>query len=180
VLGRDNTAPRGQGLVAVWLVMCDCGKSKTVSGRSLTKKLTRSCGCLRSEPKKDRSQKQSIDRVRNYGPAKSFLRLYKYQAAQRGNEWGITEERFLELIKQHCHYCDSAPVFTPWIQRIHLSFAANGIDRMDNSKGYVEGNVVACCKICNRSKLNMKYADFLSYLEGLIEKRGSCWEISRL
>lgn len=174
-ISRDKSTPRGQGHVAAWTVVCDCGATKTVSGRSLTQGLTKSCGCLRTASKKGRSQKQSIDRVQSYGPSQSFLRLYKYQAGQRGNEWGISDTKFFELIKQACHYCGAPPVFTPWIQRIHLPFAANGIDRMDNCRGYVEGNVVPCCKICNRSKLNMKYDDFLKYIEFLSEKRGSCW-----
>jgi len=39
-----------------------------------------------------------------------------------------------------------------------------GIDRKDNSSGYVESNVVPCCEVCNKAKLCMGYEEFIAYL----------------
>lgn len=37
-----------------------------------------------------------------------------------------------------------------------------GIDRVDNSKGYVDGNMVSCCKLCNRMKHADSIDDFIN------------------
>lgn len=44
-------------------------------------------------------------------------------------------------------------------------FYFNGIDRVDNFKGYTLENSVPCCTICNRAKSNMLYDDFMSYIQ---------------
>jgi hypothetical protein len=44
------------------------------------------------------------------------------------------------------------------------SFTYNGIDRKDNAAGYVEGNVVPCCKTCNYVKKSMLYGDFMAFI----------------
>ena len=47
------------------------------------------------------------------------------------------------LISNSCHYCGGP-----------LNEHGSGLDRMDNSKGYIRGNVVPCCKDCNTLKSN--------------------------
>lgn len=37
----------------------------------------------------------------------------------------------------------------------------NGVDRMNNSLGYINKNCVSCCKICNYMKLEMSISEFL-------------------
>jgi hypothetical protein len=39
-----------------------------------------------------------------------------------------------------------------------------GIDRKDNTIGYVVGNVVPCCIVCNRAKMDLPYEAFLAWL----------------
>lgn len=45
VLARAGTNSTG----AQWLVKCDCGTIKKVTGRFMRRGLTKSCGCLRKE-----------------------------------------------------------------------------------------------------------------------------------
>lgn len=40
---------------------------------------------------------------------------------------------------------------------------ANGVDRVDSSRGYDKENIVPCCKICNRSKSDMSESDFIAW-----------------
>ena len=53
----------------------------------------------------------------------------------------MTDEVCYAMLKSPCYYCD----FT---SPNHL----NGIDRMDNTVGYVLSNSVGCCKYCNFMK----------------------------
>lgn len=55
----------------------------------------------------------------------------------------ITFEMYRELIKPQCFYCDG--VFGRVTQSI-------GLDRIDNTLGYEQKNVLSCCNICNRTR----------------------------
>ena len=44
----------------------------------------------------------------------------------------------------------------------------NGIDRVDNSKGYHPENCVPCCKTCNIAKQSMSVEEFLAWARRVI------------
>ena len=46
-------------------------------------------------------------------------------------------------------------------------FKYNGIDRINNSKGYTIDNCVPCCFMCNYSKNNHSLSDWKAWLERL-------------
>jgi len=39
----------------------------------------------------------------------------------------------------------------------------DGVDRVDNTKGYTKENCVPCCKICNRLKSDLTKEEFEEY-----------------
>jgi hypothetical protein len=41
---------------------------------------------------------------------------------------------------------------------------ANGLDRVDNARGYESGNVVPCCDPCNRMKGTLSREAFLEHV----------------
>ena len=49
-------------------------------------------------------------------------------------------------------------------------YTYNGIDRVDNEKGYVHGNVEACCGTCNFLKGNLSLAEFHAAILRIIER----------
>ncbi len=51
VIRRDGTTRHG---AILWLCVCDCGNSTRVTGASLRKGATNSCGCLRAERTRER------------------------------------------------------------------------------------------------------------------------------
>lgn len=63
--------------------------------------------------------------------------------------------RWRRKIELRCHYCDILEKDLPrvrmmsQVQRVVLRM---GVDRKDSSKGYVEGNLVPCCFVCNQVK----------------------------
>ena len=44
-------------------------------------------------------------------------------------------------------------------------FKYNGVDRVDNTIGYNNDNVVPCCKICNNSKATMTIEEWILWLQ---------------
>lgn len=41
----------------------------------------------------------------------------------------------------------------------------NGVDRVNSQQGYEAGNVVPCCKHCNKAKLNRTEAEFIAHCQ---------------
>lgn len=85
---------------------------------------------------------------KKHGRKYSQFVSYRVQAKLRGHIFTLTKDQFLELTALACHYCGDTG-------RI-------GVDRQDNSQGYVSDNVVPCCSICNYMKRTMGYEEFLA------------------
>lgn len=78
----------------------------------------------------------------NEPPVRVKYNQLKSEAKRRKKEVDITFEQYYELVKDNvCHYCPGK-----------LPKYGYGIDRKDNQKGYVVGNVVPCCWDCNARK----------------------------
>lgn len=65
----------------------------------------------------------------------------KRRSAKSGQIWEISFEIFKKLISEKCHYCGGK-----------LNLTGCGLDRKDNNEGYIEQNVVSCCRQCNTVK----------------------------
>jgi hypothetical protein len=51
----------------------------------------------------------------------------------------------------------------------HINYH-NGIDRVDNDKGYISDNCVPCCWKCNNMKNTMKQKDFINHIISIYKK----------
>jgi 5-methylcytosine-specific restriction endonuclease McrA len=94
---------------------------------------------------------------------------YRRGAASRGLEWKLTDDEFDALMSSECFYCHRQPNTSRKSRRSNGDFTYNGIDRLDNNRGYRPANVVACCKICNRAKSDMTYDEFTDWLHDVSE-----------
>jgi hypothetical protein len=83
---------------------------------------------------------------RNRDPAKLKYRTYKANAKKRGMVWEITLEEMRGFLSSPCVYCGDQ---------------STGVDRIDNTLGYIKGNMAACCQICNHMKHTMGREDFI-------------------
>ena len=135
-----------KGEQPVWLCKCDCGKEKIVMGNSLRKGDSKSCGCLSNELKSARRKLDS-----GLANMRTVIRQYKANAKRRGVGWNLTEEQFKEITQKDCFYCGEKPNNLTK-QICNGEYIYNGIDRIDNTKGYVIDNIVPCCRRCNRAK----------------------------
>jgi len=141
---------------AYFLCKCDCGKEVVVISKSLYNGNTTSCGCYR----KDVVSLASGEAAKN-----KLLGVYKRQAKNRGFIFDISDEYFLKLTEQNCFYCDSKPSNISGDKTANGTYQYNGIDRVDSNLGYIIGNIVPCCSLCNRCKMAMSREDFLSWVE---------------
>lgn len=124
---------------------CNCGK--TILTRMSHYSKLKSCGCRLSRKS---TNTFTYDKYVPYVDSLSNkFNMYLKRAKSRGIEFAITLEDFKNLISNPCTYCQ---------------YSETGVDRIDNSLGYVKGNVTSCCKYCNRAKHEESEENFLKWL----------------
>lgn len=175
LLRKDSKSLSGK---PYYIVKCNCGSDEfSVRGTSLVEANTVSCGCY-----------QISSRYKEPGISSwnAVITGYKAGALSRKYIFDLTFESFVKHSIQNCHYCGEPPrklnkylksdgtflnknashsletINRAWIE-------LNGLDRIDNSKGYIEGNILACCFVCNKAKGTMSYKEFIDYLEKVIK-----------
>ena len=128
-----------------------CRKKKVVSSfgknRSTPTGLSSWCLlCTRAISNADYATPEGKARIRRQQqlPRGRYRRLVysaKHGRKRRSIELRLTFEEYVELIKQPCFYCGD-----------DLPTDGSGLDRKDNTKGYVKENLVPCCEQCNKAK----------------------------
>lgn len=78
----------------------------------------------------------------------NVYKLYKTTAVKRNYAFTITFQEFKDIVSSPCFYCGEKD-------------DPRGIDRQDNTVGYVLGNSRPCCKVCNRMKSSRTESDFV-------------------
>lgn len=161
-----------------YLCKCDCEKDRVLEivGNSLRRGSTTSCGCYSIEKVIERTRLDPCESTYNF-----FELQYKKGARERDIEYTLSKEQFRYLTSLPCYWCGEDPV--PYNQRYKKDgtrskisatskdswaekqwIKVNGIDRIDNSKGYILDNCVPCCKDCNRTKTDRSVKDFLEHI----------------
>ena len=148
-----NPGTRKNDTAAYWNCICSCGKTAVIRGYSLTTGKTQSCGCLKAE-----------------APHLPFLPesqpKYTPEEAAARNAWRpryseMNFEDFYSLAQLNCHYCGSEPTLIRTSKRKDAVICKfNTLDRIDSELGYIIGNVVPACLICNGGKLNSTMQQF--------------------
>lgn len=87
---------------------------------------------------------------------------YVQSARDRKRFFGLTYSEFEAICTKACHYCGRPPEV-----RSTAAVPVNGVDRVDNSAGYLAHNCVPCCKRCNMLKGSLTYEGFLSAIRGI-------------
>jgi hypothetical protein len=95
--------------------------------------------------------------------AKRVQNQYQKDALKRKKDWNLTDEEFYDLIVSPCHYTGALP--NKLIKTQQGDFLWNGVDRKDNTKGYVRGNVLPCSDHANWAKGTKPYDEFIIWLK---------------
>lgn len=151
-----------------YICRCSCGKEKEVSAFNLTMGKTKSCGCLKKKSPKNKIADRILAIQKN---------IYRDAIINRSKKLGfdkyISFEEFKTLISKKCRYCGTSHSNKSKDRQKNecqndsseIVFEYNGLDRVDNQKGYISENVVPCCKFCNSAKSQMPIEDFKKWIE---------------
>ena len=144
------------GLITKRIYICDCGNEILIPTSRVTSGHTKSCGCL----KIDFRRKAPGEAAKN-----EVLDNYTRGAKKRGFCFNLTETEFLRICSSKCYYCGIEPFCSRKSRRNNGSFIYNGIDRLDNNKGYTLENSVSCCYKCNIGKYTQTKEEFLEWIK---------------
>jgi hypothetical protein len=144
VIGLSETIKR-KGCLR-WNLICKCGTISTASTNCLMMKGTKSCGCSSVEMMVENS-------ILPPGEAafRKIFSSYVFAAKSRNFSFEFQELEFRKLLGQNCYYCGCKPFATK--ESNGKSIKWNGVDRVDNSRGYDRKNCVSCCTPCNKKKM---------------------------
>jgi len=148
---------------SLWSCNCDCGEVTITTGNRLTSGNTKSCGCYH----KIRTRELFTKPLSFTGTGK-VLSSYTKRAEKTGLPFGLSREEFGQLLQKDCLYCGGSPS-NAW--RVHdEDFIYQGIDRVDNERGYTVDNCVPCCMVCNKMKKAMPQGEFLNHIQKIHER----------
>jgi len=163
----------------MWECQCSCGVIKLYDGTNLRSGNTTSCGCVHKE------KLIAINQSRAKDPWLADMTIYKrrlhYRKGRRGIgsnqfheilgipisehpsfQWGLSLSEYTGLVTSPCFYCGCLPHQEPYgVLAKKQGLKRNGIDRVDNSKGYFSDNCVSCCTACNREKRGQSLEQFI-------------------
>lgn len=157
ILSQNTNHGHNKAHETYWNCRCECGKEKVLAGYSITSGHSTSCGCFLRETKSLPPGEAAFRMIHRY---------YVKAAKSRKLSFLLTKEEFKELTSSPCHYCGNEPewkiksIKTPNGEYLH-----NGIDRLDNNKGYYKENCVPCCHACNWSKLDRSKEEFVQWIK---------------
>lgn len=148
---------------ATWLCRCECGKAPVVVGASLRSGDTKSCGCLHRE---------LVSLPEGEAAFNEMLRHMQSTARRRNYEWQLTKEQVHALTQQSCYYCGAKPNQGNYSTVVNGAYIYNGLDRINNDRGYTIDNVVPCCVICNKAKNTLTTEQFKIWIRRIYEHFG--------
>lgn len=76
-----------------------------------------------------------------------MYQTYKRNAKRNGRKFELSKSEFDAMTDRPCAYCGMS--------------GRNGLDRVDNSSGYISNNVVSACQTCNFMKSTMNAKNFV-------------------
>lgn len=152
----------GKQKVTRVLCICECGKEKLATLSHIKANATKSCGCLIEEYWKNPNKKTKALKNKGEAGLNKFISAYKQGAKVRNLDWKLTQNEVRILTSNICNYCGREPsnISKSKSGNVFGDYIYNGIDRIDNTKGYILNNCVTCCEHCNRAKMSLSVEEF--------------------
>lgn len=140
-----------------WKCKCSCGLERTIRAVSLVNQETSGCiACCRT--KND-----------NSFPFKSwYISQIRFKAKERRIEFSVSNSHLFEIWNQQKGTCALSDLPIELGDRF-ISQQTASLDRIDSSKGYVEGNIQWLHKDINKMKLHHSQEYFIELCRKIVE-----------
>ncbi len=175
-INKKKTSKDGARKYIYWRCLCDCGNFSSPRSSSLVGGDAKSCGCGELENNIKyavMSRKAPGESIYN-----TILKNNITGALKRNLTWELSNEEVKELFSSNCFYCNAVPRKSKANPNCYGDFYYNGIDRVDNTKGYILTNCVACCTDCNKAKLTKTEQEFYEFISRVFNHLKSLNKVS--
>ncbi|NDD83557.1 hypothetical protein EBZ38_04645 [bacterium] len=144
--------------------VCDCGNTIVIVCHSLTSGNTKSCGCEARKRGKDHANYRGYENIQQ-----SYWSSIIKGADKRNLEMSISVEYAWSLYEKQGKKCavTGVPIFFPQTRKTANKSTAS-LDRIDNTKGYIEGNVQWVHKKINQIKMDLTIEDFFELCKSVV------------
>ncbi len=158
---------------AHWLCLCTCGDYREARATRLLHSQVVACAkCAKAAASAKGGVSRSLP-----GDQSAFRRLtasYKRNAIKRRLDFSLNEHELRDLFQGRCFYCGTSASQTMNSRNLKSTYTYSGIDRKDNSLGYVSGNVVSCCMQCNFAKRELSHQEFIDWISRVYDHSVHC------
>ena len=164
---------------AMWMCLCQCGNITEVRSGDLISNKIKSCGCLLSETSREnvKISHKKYPKSYNYKGigdlTGSYIRRIKHHALLKRREYNLTKEYMWELFLKQNKKC-ALTGLDIWFG-VSTKEKNNGkkeqtasLDRIDSSKGYIEGNVQWVHKDINNIKQDYSIGELVKYCKLIV------------
>jgi len=168
---------------AMWMCLCQCGNLKEVRSSDLISNKIKSCGCLLSETSREnvKISHKKYPKSYNYKGigdlTGSYIRRIKHHALIKHREYNLTKEYMWDLFLRQNKKC-ALTGLDIWFgistkEKTHgKKEQTASLDRIDSSKGYVEGNVQWVHKDINNIKQDYSVEELVKYCKLIVDNYG--------
>lgn len=152
-----------------WMCLCQCGTYFRSTSAMIQNNEKKSCGCLKYT---GIHKNQKFDEKDAAYRAKATS--YKASAKHRKLIFELSIDEAVKFLKGDCYYCGIKPStnfnlknkrINKHKSQLNAHVLYNGLDRINNFKGYTIKNTVSCCAKCNYMKLTMTKQEFLNQIQ---------------
>lgn len=142
---------------ARWNCICECGNVMVLDSHSFRQRKENSrCNKCVTHCYLD----EALSSKKNL-----FASYKKTCAENRGISFSLKFEEFLNLVQLDCYYCGTPPANFKRVFDARKGLFYNGLDRIDNTKGYHIDNVKTCCTDCNYAKGTLTKEEFINWVK---------------
>ena len=119
---------------------------------------------------RNKTRNKISTRPQGYSGMLRVFNSYKRNAKKRNLSFEINLNDFKRITTSNCYFCGIAPNTKSSLEHCkvitakHSEYIYNGIDRLNNDKGYTLENSVPCCVECNRAKRNYTLSQFENWI----------------
>jgi hypothetical protein len=161
---------------ARWQCICKCGNRKVVLGGNLLSGRTKSCGCLQTESRfiharhtNRRRGERNLNWTGHGEISGSWWRNLQRNARERNLSVEITLGQAWELFLRQDRKCALTGLPLAFASRCSGDEQTASLDRIDNSRGYVPGNVRFLHKTMNEIKFDRSDEETLRFARLMVE-----------
>ena len=153
------------GYQSYWECSCDCGNTTTVITAKLQNNTTKSCGCLLKRQGKNNPRYSGVGSITG-----SYVNNISMAAKHAGKEWNVSKEYLSNLYETQNHACVLSGLQIGFgdSRRMYIKTTAS-LDRIDNSKGYIEGNLQWLHKEINKMRGKLPISEFIGFCKTITE-----------